>query len=153
MPTSTDSARDGAPLARFLELEPGLNVMDVSGFATPMQIFVHSALDCVNAHAKDTNRAELAPQTTVVQRVPAPGDIRRHRRLHRCRTDVERQVGRRNARLSFPALPAARHLGRPTGSRQVLAKIPRRVAASRSLSAIDSYNIRRYNTDNISGRH
>lgn len=43
------------PLARTLVLEPGVNVMDVSGSPTPMQmLFVQSAIDWVNEHAKQT---------------------------------------------------------------------------------------------------
>lgn len=44
-----------ASLADGLVLGKGLNVMDVSGFTTPMQmLFVQSALDWVNEHEKDT---------------------------------------------------------------------------------------------------
>jgi hypothetical protein len=40
-----------APLAKSLDLATGLNVMDVSAYATPMQmLFVRSALDHVNEH-------------------------------------------------------------------------------------------------------
>lgn len=43
------------PLAASLKLSPGLNVMDVSDYATPMQmLFVQSALDWVNAEAEST---------------------------------------------------------------------------------------------------
>lgn len=43
------------PLAARLDLAPGLNVMDVSGSPTPMQmLFVQSALDWVNEYANDT---------------------------------------------------------------------------------------------------
>ena len=42
-----------APLSRGIELSAGLNVMDVSGYQTPMQmLFVQSAIDWVNAHAR-----------------------------------------------------------------------------------------------------
>jgi hypothetical protein len=44
-----------ASLTARLDLQPGLNVMDVSGFATPMQmLFVQSAIDWVNEHEKHT---------------------------------------------------------------------------------------------------
>jgi|GEM_PF-622427 len=44
-----------ARLAETLDLQPGLNVMDVSGFDTPMQmLFVQSAIDFVNEHYRDT---------------------------------------------------------------------------------------------------
>jgi hypothetical protein len=44
-----------ARLADKLDLHKGLNVMDVSGFATPMQmLFIQSALDWVNEHCRDT---------------------------------------------------------------------------------------------------
>lgn len=44
-----------AHLAEKLDLAPGINVMDVSGFATPMQmLFVQSALDWINAHHRNT---------------------------------------------------------------------------------------------------
>lgn len=44
-----------ARLAPKLDLVPGLNVMDVSSFATPMQmLFVQSALDWVNEQCRDT---------------------------------------------------------------------------------------------------
>lgn len=47
-----------ADLADTLDLQPGLNVMDVSSFATPMQmLFIQSALDWVN---------ETCTHTTVV---------------------------------------------------------------------------------------
>lgn len=47
-----------ADLAETLDLEPGLNVMDVSSFATPMQmLFIQSALDWIN---------ECCSHTTVV---------------------------------------------------------------------------------------
>lgn len=47
-----------AELADTLDLQPGLNVMDVSGFDTPMQmLFIQSALDWVN---------ECCTHTTVV---------------------------------------------------------------------------------------
>lgn len=43
------------PMAQGIKLVPGLNVMDVSGFATPMQmLFVQSAIDWINAHERDT---------------------------------------------------------------------------------------------------
>jgi hypothetical protein len=42
-------------LAESLELGAGLNVMDVSGFATPMQmLFIQSAIDWINLHEQDT---------------------------------------------------------------------------------------------------
>lgn len=44
-----------ASLAKSLDLRPGLNVMDVSGFPPPMQmLFVQSAIDWVNEHEKNT---------------------------------------------------------------------------------------------------
>lgn len=44
-----------ADLAPSLDLRPGVNVMDVSGSATPMQmLYIQSALDWVNAHASNT---------------------------------------------------------------------------------------------------
>lgn len=44
-----------ADLAETLDLSPGLNVMDVQDFATPMQmLFVQSALDWVNARCDHT---------------------------------------------------------------------------------------------------
>jgi hypothetical protein len=44
-----------AKLASSLELGPGLNVMDISGSSTPMQmLFVQSAIDWVNAQARNT---------------------------------------------------------------------------------------------------
>lgn len=44
-----------AQLADRLDLSPGLNVMDVSDFATPMQmLFIQSALDWINARCRDT---------------------------------------------------------------------------------------------------
>lgn len=44
-----------ADLAESLDLEPGLNVMDVSDFTTPMQmLFIQSALDWVNAKCRNT---------------------------------------------------------------------------------------------------
>lgn len=44
-----------ARLAEKLDLRHGLNVMDVSSFATPMQmLFIQSALDWVNEHCRDT---------------------------------------------------------------------------------------------------
>lgn len=44
-----------APLATGIQLRPGLNVMDVSGYATPMQmLFVQSAIDWVNTHERGT---------------------------------------------------------------------------------------------------
>lgn len=44
-----------ASLAPTLDLQPGLNVMDVSGFPAPMQmLFVQSAIDWVNEHEKHT---------------------------------------------------------------------------------------------------
>lgn len=44
-----------ANLETSLEILPGLNVMDISGFATPMQmLFVQSALDVVNADCTST---------------------------------------------------------------------------------------------------
>lgn len=43
------------PMAPAIRLVPGLNVMDVSEFATPMQmLFVQSALDWINQHERDT---------------------------------------------------------------------------------------------------
>lgn len=42
------------PLAPGIALTPGINVMDVSGYQTPMQmLFVQSAIDWVNASAKE----------------------------------------------------------------------------------------------------
>lgn len=42
-------------LAESLELGAGLNVMDVSSFATPMQmLFIQSAIDWINLHEQDT---------------------------------------------------------------------------------------------------
>lgn len=44
-----------AKLADTLDIQPGVNVMDVSGFATPMQmLFIQSALDVVNEHCSET---------------------------------------------------------------------------------------------------
>ena len=44
-----------ADLAETLDLAPGLNVMDVSEFATPMQmLFVQSAIDWVNERCRNT---------------------------------------------------------------------------------------------------
>lgn len=44
-----------ADLADTLDLQPGLNVMDVSGFPTPMQmLFIQSALDWVNESCTHT---------------------------------------------------------------------------------------------------
>lgn len=44
-----------AELAETLDLQPGINVMDVSDFATPMQmLFIQSALDFVNANCRNT---------------------------------------------------------------------------------------------------
>jgi hypothetical protein len=44
-----------AHLAKTLDLRPGLNVMDVIGFTTPMQmLFIQSALDWVNDHCEKT---------------------------------------------------------------------------------------------------
>lgn len=44
-----------AKLAKSLDLKPGLNVMDLSDFTTPMQmLFVQSAIDWVNQHERDT---------------------------------------------------------------------------------------------------
>ncbi|HEY8948481.1 MAG TPA: hypothetical protein VIM56_06325 [Rhizomicrobium sp.] len=46
---------DKAELAPTLDLKPGLNVMDVSGFRTEMQmLFIQSALDWVNERCHDT---------------------------------------------------------------------------------------------------
>jgi hypothetical protein len=43
-----------AKLADRIHLEPGLNVMDVSGYGTPMQmLFVQSAIDWINEHEHD----------------------------------------------------------------------------------------------------
>ncbi len=43
------------PMTSGIRLVPGLNVMDVSHFATPMQmLFVQSALDWINQHERDT---------------------------------------------------------------------------------------------------
>lgn len=44
-----------ARLATALRLEPGLNVMDVSGFDAPMQmLFIQSAIDHINGFQRDT---------------------------------------------------------------------------------------------------
>lgn len=44
-----------AKLARSLDIQPGINVMDVSSFATPMQmLFIQSALDWVNDECQNT---------------------------------------------------------------------------------------------------
>lgn len=44
-----------ADLAGMLELKPGINAMDLSSFATPMQmLFVQSALDWVNERCRNT---------------------------------------------------------------------------------------------------
>lgn len=41
------------PLAERIRLQPGLNVMDVSTYATPMQmLFVQSAIDWINEHER-----------------------------------------------------------------------------------------------------
>lgn len=46
---------ESAELAVSLDLQPGINVMDVSAFRTPMQmLFIQSALDWVNEHATHT---------------------------------------------------------------------------------------------------
>lgn len=43
------------PMVRGLDLQPGLNVMDVSAYQTPMQmLFVQSAIDWVNEHCEQT---------------------------------------------------------------------------------------------------
>jgi hypothetical protein len=43
------------PMVRGVELRPGLNVMDLAGYQTPMQmLFVQSAIDWVNEHCRDT---------------------------------------------------------------------------------------------------
>jgi hypothetical protein len=48
-------------LASKIELEPGLNVMDISDVGTPMQmLFVQSAIDWVNEH--ETNTVVIVPE-------------------------------------------------------------------------------------------
>lgn len=43
------------PFSIALDIQPGLNVMDVTAYSTPMQmLFVQSAIDWVNAHAAGT---------------------------------------------------------------------------------------------------
>jgi hypothetical protein len=43
------------PITQGIRLAPGLNVMDLSHFSTPMQmLFVQSALDWINQHERDT---------------------------------------------------------------------------------------------------